>query len=57
MLRLLWLLLLHLQALGQDAPGDGNRWVLGWQFAAGEHIRDSKDVFGDEGIQKVIWCR
>jgi hypothetical protein len=28
-------------------------WVLGWQFAAGEHIPQDKDVFGDLGKQEV----
>jgi hypothetical protein len=30
-----------------------SRWVLGWQFAAGEYLQMSRDVFGDEGIQNV----
>jgi hypothetical protein len=48
----------HLQNFAQVGPEDGSsRWVLGWQFAAGEHLQQSKDVFGDIGIQKVTWCR
>jgi hypothetical protein len=47
-----------LQNFAQVAQDDGSsRWVLGWQFAAGEHLQQSKDVFGDAGIQKVVWCR
>ena len=32
----------------------GPRWVLGWQFAAGEYLQMSRDVFGDDGIQEVV---
>lgn len=28
--------------------------MLGWQFAAGEYIQTSRDVFGDEGIYDVV---
>eukprot|EP00775_Hariotina_reticulata_P007323 gene7323-7535_t len=31
-----------------------HQWVLGWQFAAGEHVLGGKDVFGDPGIYNVI---
>lgn len=30
-----------------------SRWVLGWQFAAGEYVQLNRDVFGDTGIQQV----
>jgi hypothetical protein len=33
--------------------GQSSRWVLGWQFMAGEYLQLSRDVFGDEGIQEV----
>jgi hypothetical protein len=33
--------------------GQNSRWVLGWQFTAGEYLQLSRDVFGDEGIQEV----
>lgn len=47
-------LCLSLQSFGAAEPDDGSsRWVLGWQFAAGEYLQQSKDVFGDAGIQKV----
>lgn len=48
--------LLCVQSMQPPAPvkeGD-SRWVLGWQFAAGEYLQMSRDVFGDEGIQNVF---
>jgi hypothetical protein len=38
----------------EPVEGDGSRWVIGWQFAAGEYLQVSRDVFGDEGIQQVF---
>jgi len=47
---------LCLQDAVAAAPSDSqdSRWVLGWQFAAGEYLQMSRDVFGDDGIQKVF---
>lgn len=45
-----------MQDAAAAAPSDSqdSRWVLGWQFAAGEYLQMSRDVFGDDGIQKVF---
>lgn len=41
------LLLLLLQS------NNGSQWVLGWQFTAGEHIQQDRDVFGDDSSYAV----
>lgn len=48
-------LCVRLQSFEPPPRGDNSssRWVLGWQFAAGEYLQLSRDVFGDEGIQRV----
>lgn len=47
-----WLQDLEPEAAAKPSPA--SRWVLGWQFAAGEYLQMSRDVFGDEGIQQVF---
>jgi hypothetical protein len=48
------LVLLLMLLLLQASAASGSSWVLGWQFAAGEHLQQQRDVFGDEGISDVF---
>jgi hypothetical protein len=37
-----------------QARSSNASWVLGWQFTAGEHLQQQRDVFGDDGITNVF---
>jgi hypothetical protein len=37
-----------------QARSSNASWVLGWQFTAGEHLQQQRDVFGDDGITDVF---
>lgn len=46
---------LHSRVAPHQVPNRPNSsWVLGWQFTAGEHIQQQRDVFGDDGIYDVV---